>query len=137
MPLERLLLIDDDHVTFWLVNRLNKKLGIVGDLQHAVDGLAGLEVMQRVAAGQAPRPDVILLDVNMPRMNGFEFLEEYARMPEPVRSGVMLLMLTSSMLDRDRQRAEAHPFVSGFLDKPLTGEKLSRLAERYRLREPG
>ncbi|MEL6343094.1 MAG: response regulator [Myxococcota bacterium] len=126
--IDRILLIDDDDVTAFLVQRLVQKSGMVGTLHRASDGLEGLEMLNAAARGEAEKPDVILLDINMPRMTGIEFLAAYEQLPETTRSGVVIVMFTTSLLERDRRTAEASPHVQGFFNKPLSREQLTELA---------
>jgi len=68
--------------------------------------------------------DLIFLDINMPKMNGFDFLEEYKKLPEAVKKKCIIVMLSSSLLPEDRELAMNNPYVCQFLNKPLTGDKL-------------
>lgn len=69
----------------------------------------------------------LFLDINMPSMTGWEFLEHFAQRPRSITNKFKIFMLSSSIDDRDRQRALSNPMVSGFLSKPLTTSATSNL----------
>ena len=119
--LNRVLLVDDDKVTNLLHRRVFERSGLVGQIDVATDGLAALEYLQALEPDADPAPELIVLDINMPRMNGFEFLESYAQMPESLRAGQTIIVVSTSMLNKDRARAEADPNVHRFASKPLAG----------------
>ncbi|SFQ67381.1 response regulator [Hymenobacter arizonensis] len=124
MPrLRCVLLVDDDPTTNYLHRKLLNKLGVV---EHILTALNGVEAMALVNAqchdDFRTCPDLILLDVNMPLMNGFEFLDAYHSLPTSQQCAKVVVMLTTSLHPRDVERAHHLP-VSGFLTKPLTTDK--------------
>ncbi|SDX57257.1 response regulator [Hymenobacter psychrophilus] len=124
--LPAILLVDDDPTTNFLSTRLLNRLGASEEVLVALNGAAALQLLQQrcpATAGVAC-PALVLLDVNMPVMGGFEFLEAYQQLPAAKRQRTVIVMLTTSMLAADRQRAEQLS-VSGFLTKPLTRAKLA------------
>jgi CheY-like chemotaxis protein len=134
--LRKVLLVDDDRVTNMMHMRVLKRSGLVEAIDVATDGEEALEKLGCIEAGHAP-PELILLDINMPRMDGFEFLEEYARLPEHQRTGQIIIMLTTSLLQSDRQRAEANPFVMKFANKPVRAEDVPDMVRACQRRQAG
>ena len=117
MRLRRILSIDDNSTDQLVHRRRIQKHDAAIDVEDANHGQHALDIL---AAGDF-WPDLILLDVNMPVLNGFEFLDRavalYAERVPPV-----VLTLTSSFQDRDVDRARGYPAVVGWLVKPLTQE---------------
>jgi CheY-like chemotaxis protein len=109
-----ILLVDDDELNVMTARRAFEKGQILNPLFHAEDGLVALEMLRD---GRMPRERrLVLLDLNMPRMNGIEFLQELRQDPELCHTCVV--MLTTS--DEERDQVEAYGFnVAGYLVKPL------------------
>ncbi len=120
-----ILLIEDDDVAAESVRRSLDKAGLTVPLQWAQDGLHALEILRGEHACQAaPRPRVILLDLNMPRMNGFEFLQ--ALRIDPRLHDEVVFVLTTSDDESDRTRAY-HENIAGYMVKSAVGPQFSKL----------
>jgi CheY-like chemotaxis protein len=131
-----LLIIDDNSFDVEIAQRILGRTGRFKHIFSVSDGKEALDLFQDYEASRARYPDmfpplVILLDINMPVMDGFEFLDAYARLelPEHRRSSIVI-MLTSSNGSPDRERALAHPVVEDYIVKPLTMSHATTLAER-------
>jgi len=99
-----ILLVEDDEVDVMAVKRTLKDLKIANPLFRATDGIDGLEMLCGTNGKEKlPRPYIVLLDLNMPRMGGLEFLEELRADPE-LQSSIVFVM-TTSMAEEDRFRA--------------------------------
>lgn len=118
------LLVDDDDVDIMVMQRTFQRTGVFNPMRVARDGVEALEIMRGEGDNEPLEgPYVVLLDLNMPRMDGFEFLEEVRADPELKKA--VIFVLTTSSADRDRalayERNVAGYFVksnvgSGFLD---------------------
>ena len=126
MKLREVLVVDDsdpDLLYAKIILQAAKVAERVLPFETAVDALAYL---QRPAGHQA---DVILLDINMPEMNGFEFLEAYQKLHESHRARAVVVMLTSSPDPHDRARAMAFGCVKGYVVKPIDVASAKGLVE--------
>ena len=109
-----ILLVEDDDLDVMNVRRAFAKGNIKNPLFHAEDGLVALEMLRNGTIPAARR--LVLLDLNMPRMNGIEFLRELRA--DPALRGTSVVVLTTS--DEERDRIEAYDFhVAGYLVKPV------------------
>ena len=122
-----ILLIEDDDVAAESVRRSLAKMSVPFPVVWAEDGVLALAALR----GQDParrihRPLVILLDLNMPRMNGFEFLEQLRADPELCDE--VVFVLTTSDADADRTRAY-HEQIAGYMVKSAVGPQFSKLAQ--------
>ena len=116
------LLVDDDDVDVLVMKRAFERVGISNPMRVARDGMEALEIM-RGEAEQEPlaSPYMVLLDLNMPRMDGFEFLEEVRA--DPNLKNAVIFVLTTSSAERDRALAYDRN-VAGYLVKSNVGSGL-------------
>jgi len=125
-----ILLIDDDEPTNFLNQLTLEQSGCVRYIRIAPSGEAGLDYL-RGNPREYLRPDLIFLDINMPAMDGWEFLEKYRELPQEKKADTVLIMLTASLNPDDEKRTLAIPEVSGFEHKPLNQGRLERLLNKH------
>jgi CheY-like chemotaxis protein len=126
MPiLSSVLLIDDDRTTNFLHKLLITNMGIAGQVLVAEDGQQAL----RTLTGASAPPALILLDLNMPVLNGLDFLTCYTQLP-PATPRPVVALLSSSDHSLDQARAQRLS-VDAYLTKPLTREKLQGVLQQY------
>lgn len=133
MPIN-ILLVEDDDVAAEAVERNLKKLSIDYPIVHANDGQEALDILlKQHPEKNISKPFLILLDLNMPRMNGFEFLNAI-RTDSKLKDSVVFVLTTSDD-DKDRSRAY-HECIAGYMVKSSVGPQFSKLAsllESYKL----
>ncbi len=130
------LLIDDDEPTNFLSQMIIEDAGCTEDIQVANSGEHAIDYLTSQGSYTAdssihPRPDLIFLDINMPAMNGWEFLQKYDTLEKEHKGNVVIIMLTTSLNPDDRQKSEDFPHVAGFENKPLTVEKLDAILKKH------
>ncbi|SKC17844.1 Response regulator receiver domain-containing protein [Dyadobacter psychrophilus] len=114
-----ILLVEDDEVDVMNVKRAFKKNNISNPLVVASNGIEALEVLRSVSPDR-PRPKIVLLDLNMPRMGGIEFLKEIRQDPE--LSSLSVFVMTTSNEDSDKIEA-FNLNVAGYILKPLSMDR--------------
>ena len=131
--LKSILLIDDDDVTNFYNSHIISTMGITDHVHAELNGEDALRYLVEKARFKDDfvRPDLIFLDVNMPIMNGFEFLAEYEKLAEEDRGQFLIVMLTSSLLEVDKNRASAFGCLSDYYAKPLKQEALAEIVNKY------
>lgn len=122
--LNTILLVDDDEEDNYFHSIVINKLNIVNQIDVANNGLEALSYLKD---RKNSLPDVIFLDLNMPKMNGWEFLEEYKVLSPEQKAKVLIVILTTSANPDDIRRAKEMEEVSGFSTKPLSAEFLDKL----------
>jgi len=133
--LDFILLVDDDEATNYLNQRVIRKADINATVAVANNGREALEFLTNTGKYSGshllPQAGLILLDINMPGMNGWEFLEAYKKLPEEQTHRIRILMLTTSTNPDEERKAVDIAEVKGFIHKPLTPEKLERAINVY------
>ncbi|MFK7894708.1 MAG: response regulator [Myxococcota bacterium] len=128
MKLKSVLLIDDNDADNYLHRLVIERSGVADQVDVARDGQQALEYLTTPdAEGKTPSPDLILLDINMPVMNGWEFLDAYESLDSELQSGVVIMMLTTSVNPDDVRRAQERSAVQSFLTKPLDATGLQTI----------
>ncbi|OAV44604.1 response regulator [Lewinella sp. 4G2] len=132
VQLPSILLIDDNQATNFLHARVLRKSGRVGHVHVCTGGEDAISYLTSPGvSADYPKPDLIFLDINMPGMSGWEFLEAYRQLPEQQRGGIVIVMLTTSLNPDDQRRAESIEEINGFQQKPLTVAELNRILDEY------
>lgn len=130
-----ILLVDDDHTDNLFHSNRILKSGVCEHIEIAYDGKKALDYLMEVhnsgEQNNHPKPDLIYLDINMPKMNGFEFLENYGKLDEKVKSDIVIIMLTTSLNPDDRKKALQFKEVNEFQTKPLSVESVIETVEKY------
>jgi CheY-like chemotaxis protein len=131
-----ILLVDDDE----MVNCLNtiriSKAGIAEEIETVLNGQKALEFLTSTGqfvtnANSTTRPLLIVLDINMPVMDGWEFMEEYQKTDVSEKDKIIIVMHTTSTNPADQLRAESIPEISSFTKKPLTQELLNTIMNNH------
>ena len=115
------LLVDDDKVLNYLTRKSFKNSGLVDQIEVAVNGQEALDIL----VNTQQIPDFILLDIGMPIMDGFQFLDAYTKLNLKKRSKIAIY--TSSIEEADKAKASEYSDVIDFIVKPLTEKKLREI----------
>lgn len=121
--MKNVLLVDDDKTFNFISTRLLELTGLAGNVAIAWNGQQALDLFHGQYQSAEELPDIILLDLNMPVMDGFEFLEAFNNLPLPGKEQVKIIVLSSSVHPKDIERARqlgAHRY----LRKPLEQKSL-------------
>ena len=100
-----ILLIDDDKPTNFINEVVIKQLDCAEKIVVVQNGSEALDYLKSKDDGEHPQPDLIFLDINMPAMNGWEFLEKYTELDKKQHGKVVVIMLTTSLNQDDEKKA--------------------------------
>jgi len=125
------MLVDDNPDDNFVHERVIKKNMTQTSIITKTSALEALEYLKGRASHNESHPDLIFLDINMPGMNGWEFLEEYKKLDKELQSRVIVVMLTTSDDPDDKRKAHLLGVPFDFQTKPLTKEMLESVLEKY------
>ncbi len=121
------MVIDDNDMDLYVSKRVIEKGAFAEEVMLMESAKEAIAYFEENASDPERLPSLIFLDINMPEMNGFEFLEAYNNLPETVKQNCIILMLTTSVHNEDKDKADRNPYVRNFLNKPLSIDKLKSL----------
>jgi CheY-like chemotaxis protein len=124
-----ILLIDDDDDDNYFHQIIINRMNITEHIEVVLNGEEALIFLKKEE--NQYHPDIIFLDINMPKMNGWEFMEAYKELRADQKAKVLVIMLTTSESPEDKKRVVLYPEIIGFNSKPLTQEMLIAILEKY------
>jgi len=125
------LIIDDDDASNFFTRMILEESGYVRNIQIAESGTDALEYLKTTKKHNDVLPDLIFLDINMPGMDGWEFIVEYKKLDKELRSKIIVVMLTTSDNPDHVMLAKTHDVIKGFRTKPLTKDMLKDIVDKY------
>ncbi len=125
------MLVDDNINDNFFHAREIKKNNPEAIILTMNDGLAALECLKSIKNNGDEHPDLIFLDINMPGMNGWDFLQEYNLLDKELQSKVIIIMLSTSKNLEDEARSKTWSFISDYIKKPLTRQKMEKIIETH------
>ncbi|TGK18731.1 response regulator [Leptospira fluminis] len=126
-----IMLIDDNSNDNFIHDRVIKKNGFANIVIALTSAVEALNYLKQQKEKGLVHPDLIFLDINMPGMNGWEFLVEYDKLDGDLQGKIIIIMLTTSDNPDDQEKARNLKTLSDFKTKPLTKEMLSEISVKY------
>lgn len=134
MPMPRkfkvVMLVDDNEIDN-LINQKMIEAASIADIIYAHTGAKSaiefLRSVEKVDVADKVLPDIIFLDIDMPLMDGFQFLDEFEKLNDSTKKKCRIVMLTSSINPQDFDRSKKYKTVNEYLNKPLSHESLMKL----------
>jgi CheY-like chemotaxis protein len=123
---KKVMVIDDNEIDLYIAKRVIKKYAFA---EETILMESAANALEYLSANADMLPQLVFLDINMPEMNGFEFLDSYANFPEQIKKNCVVIMLTTSANTEDQEKVNTNPYVRNYLNKPLSEEKLNWLID--------
>jgi CheY-like chemotaxis protein len=120
-------IIDDDKIYQFMLTRLIKNNMLSERIVTFMDGEKAIQYLSENKADTKNIPDIIFLDINMPIMDGWQFLEEYANIKAELKKKIVIIMLSSSVNPIDVERANKITEIADYIVKPIKSEELKRV----------
>ncbi|MBP7282222.1 MAG: response regulator [Leptospiraceae bacterium] len=126
--MNKVLCVDDDAITLMLCKTTIRKAGFSEEIITAFNGEEALEYYEELAQkSQTEYPQIIFLDLNMPVIGGWDFLDEFMESYYEKFNSTKVVILSSSVDPRDKERAKNYPIVIDFFSKPISKEILRQI----------
>lgn len=126
-----IMLVDDNENDNFFHEREIKKTQLETTIISKESGAEALEYLNSMNVHRNIKPLLIFLDINMPGMNGWDFLNEYGKLDKEIQSGTIVIMLTTSDNAETKAKAMSISSISDFITKPLTKQKMELINEKY------
>ena len=123
-------IIDDDSIFVYGTKRLIDEVGFTENIITFENGQDAIDGLYEMSTGGEDLPAVIFLDLNMPIMNGWEFLEDFAKLPADKREKVAIYIISSSVDPRDLERIRNYQIVHDYILKPMSTEELKSIQQK-------
>ena len=125
-----LLVVDDDDINLFIIKKIVEKTGFDIDMVARSNGQQAIDYINEAIVQNNPLPKMSLIDINMPVMNGWEFIEAYEALA--IEHKVDMYILSSSVYENDIEKTKSYKAVKGFISKPLSMERLTELVNAIR-----
>jgi CheY-like chemotaxis protein len=125
-----LLVIDDDDINIFIIKKIVEKTGYDIEMVARSNGQQAVDYLNETILQKKTLPHLVLIDINMPVMNGWEFIEAYETLG--IEQKVDMYILSSSVYENDIEKTKGYKAVKGFISKPLSMERLSELIKAIR-----
>ena len=131
-----ILLVDDSEEDNFFHRRVLLKANVTEHIVECIDGEDAILYLKKEGKYSGWNksyhiPDIIFLDINMPKVDGFEFLEAYKALPEEIKEGLIIVMISTSQNPQDQEKAKSYDEVSDFITKPLDEEQIRKIIEQH------
>jgi CheY-like chemotaxis protein len=131
IKLKQCLIVDDDPASRYLAKEAIDEIQLAEQVIVRENGAKALDyIKEHCLPNQAHCPELILLDIKMPVMDGYEFLEELSKMEDLQHNNTSIILFSSASHEKEKQNIKAHFPIIGFLEKPATGEKIIELLKK-------
>jgi len=122
-PAKTIFIIDDDKLFVFLTKKSIEETKLATSIKEFGDGQIAIDYIKEILGNAELLPDIILLDLSMPVMDGWEFLKEYILLEPGIEKKIKLYIFSSSISPHDIERAKSIGAVTDFIIKPLSKEK--------------
>jgi len=125
MVLDHTWIVDDDAIFTFTTKRLLEMHHLTNRIEVFPDGLKALEKLQENEENNLSSPNIILLDINMPLMDGWQFMDEFSLLED--KKNILVYLVSSSIDPRDREKARRYKDIQDFVVKPISLDALIEL----------
>ena len=127
---KNILFIDDDKATNFFNRKIAQNYGKFSTIEIVQSGMEGIDFLKNCGSAGKTKPDLIFLDINMPAMNGWEFLNSFKELDQAVKLDIEIVLLSTSKESEDIEKFKNDDNLVEFIKKPLTQDKIDSLCHK-------
>jgi CheY-like chemotaxis protein len=120
-------LVDDDRIYQFTAKKIIESTGLTQTVLSFFNGEDAINYLKNSSENNQPIPDIIFLDINMPIMDGWQFLEDFKTLIAGLKKKVTIYMVSSSVDDYDIKKSKEYSFVTDYIIKPINRERFEQL----------
>lgn len=124
MKKKEIWIVDDDNIFQIIVRKIIGKMELFSSFSSYKNGKDAIDALKKAAENNENIPDIILLDINMPVMDGWEFMDEIVSYKSKLNQKIAIYIVSSSIAVQDKDKAKTYAEILGFLSKPITMDAL-------------
>nr|WP_315174444.1 response regulator [uncultured Flavobacterium sp.] len=124
MKKKEIWIVDDDNIYQIIVRKIIGKMELFSSFSSYKNGKDAIDALKKAAENNENIPDIILLDINMPVMDGWEFMDEIVSYKSKLNQKIAIYIVSSSIAVQDKDKAKTYTEILGFLSKPITMDAL-------------
>lgn len=128
---DRVMIVDDTQIDRYVASYMMKKHHFAKEIIEFDMATKAIDFLEQNQENAEKLPQIIILDIRMPEMDGFQFLERLSVLPKSIKKSCCIIMLSTSLDPHDHERAENNPVVKKFLNKPLSKANLEDIYSLY------
>ena len=129
--MKKILLIDDEEINLFILQNLLRLSQINAEILFYNTSKKAIEYLKTLITEQKGFPDLILLDIEMPVMNGWDFLDDYRKLDKSYQKDCKIIIFTTSIIEQDILKAQSYKEVQDLLNKPMTVEMIKNIEQAY------
>ena len=123
--------VDDDVIYQTIINKIIQKSGVFSAHSSFKNGKEALTSLKKIVdAGENSLPDIILLDINMPVMDGWEFMDEIKKIKSNIRKDIHIYIVSSSIAIEDKNKSATFSNIMGYIPKPISVNELITIVSK-------
>ena len=128
-PFPHFIIIDDSQLDCFIGEKIIQNTGTFSSVKSYTQATEAYEMIKNKGVNNEEPVTIVVLDIQMPVMNGFQFVEAFEQLPEDIRANYAIFMFSSSINENDKNRLENHPCIRKFYGKPISKDIVASIVE--------